>query len=861
MVSFSMRNALRLILIVSLFSTWGWGQDLVQDAIPNKWIKRWMPEELGQLQSPAYFTDLDKAKSLVFHGRYKAGLNLLRNLKSDDPQVALIQAKAMWKLGRNEEAIAILGDKLTGRVLKARILAADGKTSDAIDLLQQDLKTNPQSLEAHFYLGQIDEQIGNLDEARKNYNWFDTGGMRFLDKWRAGKDKVFDNASQIVLIGRAIDRLATLNSLYRDNRKLHDEILGMFVRSYDVVDRDYYPAHVAAAEYFLSHDQQKEALEELGVALEANPNELRALELRGQIALERFNFDACDQAIAAMRNVNENSAQADLLEARNLLAQRKPKEAELPLARVLKDQPQNIEALGLLAASQSLQLHDNRTQELLKEVEKIDPDNASAYFEVAEQLGAMRQYPRSAAMYQVAIDRAPWWTQARNGQGLLYTQSGDEDKARTVLDAAHALDPFNLKTTNYLRLLDQLGKFARKESAHFIVFYDGKLDPVIPEYFSDYLESVYKDVCSDFHHEPAVKTYIEVFPTQEAFSVRTTGSPWIGTVGASTGRVIALVSPRKARETMGTFNWSQVLRHEFTHTVSLSATDNRITHWMTEGLAVWEEHSPLRWEWVPMLYHAVKKHELFTMDGLTWGFVRPKRPNDRQLAYAQSFWICQYITDKYGHDAILKMMDGFKSGKRQEDVFPEVLGKSMLDFQQEFFAWAEKQVDVWGYTDEESREYDELKKKGQESISARQYDEAVKVWEKIAEIRPVDALPHQRLAGLYLTKEVNQPEKAIEHLIALNKIEMNDNRYAKRIARLYRDMQNWPKAIDFARQAVYINPYDADAHELLESVCEKGGDDAGAAREKKVMAILQKWQEDQKRAAEGANGPGQDAVE
>ena len=28
--------------------------------------------------------------------------------------------------------------------------------------------------------------------------------------------------------------------------------------------------------------------------------------------------------------------------------------------------------------------------------------------------------------------------------------------------------------------------------------YDAQLDPVIPEYFSDYLESVHKIVCGDF---------------------------------------------------------------------------------------------------------------------------------------------------------------------------------------------------------------------------------------------------------------------------------------------------------------------------------------------------------------------------
>src|SRR5205085_11210118 len=231
---------------------------------------------------------------------------------------------------------------------------------------------------------------------------------------------------------------------------------------------------------------------------------------------------------------------------------------------------------------------------------------------------------------------------------------------------------------------------------HFVVMYDAKQDPVIPEYFGDYLESVHAEICRDFNHDPSKvmrgtdangkpiyhKTTIEVFPTHDAFSVRTTGSPWIGTVGASTGRVIALCAPRKASGTMGTFKWAQVLRHEFTHTVNLAATDNRIAHWMTEGLAVLEEHSPPRWEWVPMLYDAVKNKKLFSINDLTWGFVRPKKPSDRQLAYAQSFWICQYINEKYGHDAILKMLAEFKNGKSEADTFKKVRGIETARFEQ-----------------------------------------------------------------------------------------------------------------------------------------------------------------------------------
>jgi len=281
--------------------------------------------------------------------------------------------------------------------------------------------------------------------------------------------------------------------------------------------------------------------------------------------------------------------------------------------------------------------------------------------------------------------------------------------------------------------------------------------------------------------------------------------------------------------------------------VTLSATDNRIPHWMTEGLAVWEEHTPLRWDWVPMLYHAVTKDELFSMEDLTWGFVRPKKPSDRQLAYAQSYWICTYIEEKYGHDAILKMLDAFRTGASEEEGFTRVLGKSRSDFSDEFKAWTKQQIASWGYDKQTSERVDAMKEKGESLIKARQYDKAAELWEEIVKLRPVDALPHQRLAGLYLTTQVNKPEKAIAHLRVLEDVELKDNRYAKRIARLYRDQNQLPEAQKAALTAVYTDPYDLDAHQLLAEVAEKAGDEKALSREQKVIPVLEKWIEDNNR--------------
>ncbi len=441
---------------------------------------------------------------------------------------------------------------------------------------------------------------------------------------------------------------------------------------------------------------------------------------------------------------------------------------------------------------------------------------------------------------------APWWNSARNGLGLLYTQSGDEDDARVTLEAAHSIDPFNLRTTNYLRLLDDLASFARKESPHFIVMYDADRDPVIPEYFSDYLESVNAIVCADFKHQPSVKTYIEVFPTHDAFSVRTTGSPWIGTVGASTGRVDALVSPAPGKNTLGTFNWSQVLRHEYTHTVTLSLTDNRIPHWFTEGLAVWEEHSPLRWEWVPMLYHAVKENELFNMDNLHLGVRSPLA--SRPIASLRSIFLDLHLSRrKYGHDVILKMLDLYRQGFCRMRSSPNRSTSPSISFTATLSSVTRQQIATWGYDEETSKKYDELRDSAMDLVKSRQYQQAVDAWEQIVKLRPMDALPHERLAGLYLTQAINQPDKAAEQMKILAAVELKDNRYAKRIAVLYRDEGKLDEAQKFALTAVYTDPYDKPAHELLADIDEKAGDQKGLEREQKVIPILDKWLEENRR--------------
>jgi len=265
---------------------------------------------------------------------------------------------------------------------------------------------------------------------------------------------------------------------------------------------------------------------------------------------------------------------------------------------------------------------------------------------------------------------------------------------------------------------------------------------------------------------------------------------------------------------------------------------------MTEGLAVVEEQSPLQWQWVPMLYDAVTKKKLFAMRDLTWGFVRPRKPSDRQLAYAQSYWICTYIDKTYGRDSILQMLAAFKAGKSEDEVFTTVLHKSTDDFSKEFFAWTEKQIEGWGYDSATNKKVEKLEDEAQKLMDTQAYDQALELWQQVNELHPMDKLPHMRLAACLL--KLKRTDDAVKHLEALQAVELKDNRYAKAIARIYRDENKPDRATIYAKQAVYIDPYDDAAHELLAEIYKNANNAEGLQRETRVIAMLNEWRQMQK---------------
>ncbi|MCA9295683.1 MAG: hypothetical protein KC983_04185, partial [Phycisphaerales bacterium] len=359
------------------------------------------------------------------------------------------------------------------------------------------------------------------------------------------------------------------------------------------------------------------------------------------------------------------------------------------------------------AAALALQYDEPAMRAALAECDALSPGSPTAYATVGRFLSLFRQYDLASEILQEAIRRQPNWPEPQIELGLMELQAGRDAVALDVLQSAVDLDRFNKRAANSLFLLEEIANYHTIETEHFIIRYKPGVDEVLVRTMPEELEELHRIVTGRLEFEPDRKTTIEVLPDHQRFAVRITGMPWIHTVAACTGPVIAMEVPREGRRTehFGPFNWRRVLQHEYTHTVTLAQTQNRIPHWFTEAIAVRMEMAPRDYDRCVMLADALENGTLFSLEEIKWAFVRPREPGDRGKAYAQGYWMVEFMEERFGNSAIIRLLNEYFDGVREADAMPRALGVSREEFFHAFLDWAREQVHAWGLSPEPSLEH------------------------------------------------------------------------------------------------------------------------------------------------------------
>ena len=268
-------------------------------------------------------------------------------------------------------------------------------------------------------------------------------------------------------------------------------------------------------------------------------------------------------------------------------------------------------------------------------------------------------------------------------------RTGKVDEAEQLLNEAFAADPFHVRISNMRKVIGVLKSYDTITTDHFVLRIDHE-QRLLGEAMADYLERIYPELTARFGYEPPQRTQFEIYCDAKGqsahawFSSRMIGLPWIQTIGASTGVMVALASPN---QTQNPFHWGRVLRHEFSHVLTLQATQFNIPHWYTEALAVGIEGSAFPPEWEDLLLERQAKGDLFNLDTINDGFRKPNGLSDWTLAYCQSSLYSRFIEQKYGADANARLLTAYREGKTTQEALRTLFATEVPQFEAEYQAF------------------------------------------------------------------------------------------------------------------------------------------------------------------------------
>jgi len=557
----------------------------------------------------------------------------------------------------------------------------------------------------------------------------------------------------------------------------------------------------------------------------------------------------------------------DLVPARDLLAELRMQEenyeaANQEIRRALAINPAGLESLSLAAVYHLFRGDTASFAETEKKVLAINPSYGRFYYALAENLVTRRKYQQAVDFDRKAIALDPQLWPAYASLGMNLTRIGDLVEGRKAIQQAFDGDPFNVWAYNSLELLDQMDKFARNQSEHFIYRMSKEDEPVLSPFAPKLAEEVYAKLTQRYGFTPKGPIEVEVFPDHEGFAVRTLGLPGLGALGVCFGKVVAIDSPRARKP--GTFNWGSTLWHEFTHAITLQMTNHNIPRWYSEGLSVYEERRA-RPGWgddlTAMFLKAYKEGKLLKVSELNAGMMRPKNPHQIALSYYQASLVCELIEEKFGFDKIKQSLALFAQNKPTEEVFKEALAwdaatldteyahfldtrlktiASRLDFSHLAQPGEGGQSPAAGVPDKKELAIrikinpDDFFANLQMGMLLRKENangEAETYLKKAEQLFPEfteEGNPYQILGEMYL--EENRVDDALAQFLGWARFDENAALPLMRAAEIYRKKKDWASAAKELELSIYISPYDENVHARLgEAAMESGAWPAAVA--------------------------------
>ena len=281
--------------------------------------------------------------------------------------------------------------------------------------------------------------------------------------------------------------------------------------------------------------------------------------------------------------------------------------------------------------------------------------------------------------------------QSQLAQDLL--RLGQTDPGWDMVDRVRKNDPYDVTIFNLRQLQKELDRFATLEAPGFVIRMDARESRIYGRDVVQLLSEARDVLPSKYKVQLEEPIYVEIFPKQKDFAIRTFGMPGgQGFLGVCFGRLITANSPAALQVDS---NWKSVLWHEYCHVITLQKTKNKMPRWLSEGISVYEERlRDKTWgqAWDPTYREMTLGEDFVPLSKLSSAFLNPKTPMHLQYAYFESSLAVEFYVEKFGLPALLRMLDDLSLGLPAADALKRSPG-SLEALDNEFAAFAKERAE------------------------------------------------------------------------------------------------------------------------------------------------------------------------
>mgnify|MGYP006271385187 CR=1 FL=1 len=491
----------------------------------------------------------------------------------------------------------------------------------------------------------------------------------------------------------------------------------------------------------------------------------------------------------------------------------------------------------------------------------------------ANQLLDDWQLERATAAAEKILAARPSYPPAQYLAGRVQHQRGRHLAAVSLLEAAEAggvegaayMLPLATASARYS------AHFQSLETDHFEIRYLDK-DEIVAHYAAPVLEKAYAGIGQALEFFPAEqdqKIVVEIYPDAAGLAGATGLTveeiETSGTIAVCKFHRLMITSPLA---TLSGYGWADTIAHEFVHLIISKKSRNNVPIWLHEGIAKYYESA---WRGAPgqalspygekLLADATRSGEFITYDEMHPSMAKLPSQKAATLAFAEVFTTMEFLTKRYGSEAIPELLTTLAEGISLEQGLQRTFEMNLSQLEKRWQKYLRRRnfrlvpgaapqpikLATNGQNNEEGPPIEAMREKKAkkfarlgELLQLRDHHAAAVVeYEKARDAAGLKyATLNYRLARAY--KELGRTDAALEVLEKSLRAHPDDGDSHLLAGRILFQQEHIDAAYKHFKAVTLINPFNPEIHAALASYYDDHDRSDAAERERRFLKLSRK---------------------